>query len=416
MKWTSGLLLAVAVGCASSSSRTATSTLPRSTRAPLPDDLVAHLASRADRELAPLPTWPFRSTDGKTLGAVEAVQAPTIRANGDADALEVPLGEAGRLECRLHRGRIDSAGSVYTTFAALSQKFAARVLRLVDVAVEAGQPMLFSAFTWFTPNFAGQKEVGNLQVGVAVHPRHSLVCTHDAIGYAASFQRIFKGLVASLETSGGAPRRTDARFASVDVLKLGDKAIGYTETLVWSREGGGAVIERRGSAIVPRAPQLGSADTLQLLRTDAAGFIESGHYVDAENAEISVSIDLVRQDGGSDYRATGRREGQRVDAHFSTARGLDSDLRQVGLVRDLLQAPPGAQVEVEEYDASLGPTRPYRTVYSRKQGAPDVVVGTSSNGLTSWFRPDTAGWSVHQEIVSSGVTLVSERAWVHGVP
>jgi hypothetical protein len=407
LRWSFPLLFAVAA-CASAPLAPA-SPAPASPAASASQDVAALFAREAP---TPLAKASVVSTNGKTKGSIEAAAPPAVKAGEGVDIIDVPIGTTQPIQCVLHQQRLDGAALLFRVWKNLQPRFDVRPIRAIDVEVAGETPVLFSDLGLLTKD-AGPKNAAHLKLAVAVHPRHTLMCQHDEPGYSATFRRIVTGFVASLTTSEGADLRTDARFAEIQIVRIGDLRVGYSEHLLRNRKGGGSIVVSYTSLVVPRGTDLLAHDVVRMTAAGEDGKVLSQSSAKLENGEMTSDIQLTRDDGAGAYRYEGTVSGKPLSGTFPRGAGLASDVLQASLIQTKLLGGGVAQVEVDEYMAEANPTAPVHTVY-RKQG--DATVAAQTGPVTYTFVPDEHGWVRRAEIPMGPVSMVYERAWMHGSP
>jgi len=412
---------AAAVACATAPPKSASepataSDKPKSasetaTTPPAAPDKNTEISKLFDREIEPLSQVAVVSSNGKTKASVEAKAPPTVKAQGEEDSIEIPIGTASPIACELLQSRIDAASSVANLLSRLKAAFEIKPMKPIDVEMAGENPVLFSEYAYFVPGEGGKKNVGHVKLAVMVNPRHSLLCTHDEPGYAESFRRIVNGLSKSMVTSGEGDLRSEAKFAEVQIIKVGELRVGYSEVQVWNAEGGGFITKSYSSMVLPRGEDLFVADNLRRSKADAAGTLEEEVFVNVVNGEVATKVTVGRQ-APDKYKYEGTQSGKPISGEFATtASGLASDVRQAAIVRELAGKKSG-QVELDEYAPSANPVAPVHTVY--RKDADSKTISATSEKVKYSFLPDAAGWPSHAEIPMGPVSLRYDRAWTHG--
>jgi len=387
---------------------------PRPSAAPAPT-AQPDWAKLFERELEPLPRVAVVSSNGKTRAEVEAKGVPAVKAEGQADSIEIPLGTGEPIRCVLQHDRMDGASSIWRMWNAVKTQFETRPIRPIEVELAGENPVLFSEHAYFVQKPDGKKG-GHIKVAAVVNPRHSLLCNHDEPGYSVTFRRVVRELAASLATSEGSRQRTDARFSEIELVKVGDHAVGFSELLLWERkDGGGNVIEGYVILVLPREMDLQGSDVVRQVLTDPAGRVEEENSVTVENGEMTSQVHLTRAEGGKTYRFEGTKSTKPISGTFSTSDGLASEVMQATLIRGKLLGAKAAKVEVDEYLVDANPTGATHTVY-RLQGSTPPIVSAESGTVRYTFAPDENGWVRRAEVPMGSQAMVFERAWSHGAP
>jgi len=385
---------------------------PRTASAPAAaPDKSAEIAALFEREIGPLSQAPVVSSNGKTKASVEAKAPPTVKPAGEEDNIEIPIGTASPVVCELLQSRIDAAASMANLVSRLKGVAEVKPMKPIDVEMAGENPVLFGEYAYFMPGEGGKKNVGHAKIAVVVNPRHSLLCSHDEPGYSRSFRRIVDGIASSMVTSSGDDLRTDAKFAEVEIIKVGDLRVGFSEVQVWNAEGGGFITRTYSSMVFPRGEDLFAADQIRRSKADTSGTLEEENFVSVANGEVVTKVTVGRQ-AANKYKYEGTQSGKPVSGEFATASGLASEVRQASIVRELLGKKTG-QVEFDEYAASANPVAPVHTVY-RRESPDSTTISATSEKLRYSFAPDEGGWPRHAEIPMGPINLTYDRAWTHG--
>jgi hypothetical protein len=167
------------------------------------------------------------------------------------------------------------------------------------------------------------------------------------------------------------------------------------------------------SVVLPRGDDLHATDDVHKTFTDRAGTVTSEVSVNVVNGEVTNKLGLERQGTSNKYKYEGTLSGKPLSGEFETARGLASSLEQAALIRKGLLGPKVAEVEFDEYAASMNPSGPVHTVY-RKERADSPTISAKSKVISYTLVPDEAGWPKHIELPLGPVKMVFERAWTHG--
>jgi hypothetical protein len=416
----SALALAIALAAAApdptATSTTAPAPTPTSTATPNPantEKIRAELTKAMDRELSPLPARPFKTLAG-VEGTVEGAAAPTVKAEGDAEEVEVSLGTGQALSCTIFPVRLDAAAAVWRYAEQAKRSVTVTAATPVGAAVVAGSPVVFAILVYRVDGPKGPL-VGMAKLGVYAHDAHSLLCVHDELGYGKSFERIVKGLAGSLR-GGVDDARAGARFAEVELMRIGELAIGVSERVVWDREGGGHVVKQRASQLLPR----GGADLYALDSTseevvDAKDLLEQGVYSHAANGEIDAAMQLTRAQDGVTYRYEGEKDGKRLEGTFATKAGLSTDL---WFARRLQAKAPPAKPELrhEAYSLEASPVAALPVVYRLDPAAGPRRVRMELGPIQLGGELDADGLVRLAEIPVGSAKLTVERAWSRGTP
>src|SRR5690606_33023660 len=109
--------------------------------------------------------------------------------------------------------------------------------------------------------------------------------------------------------------------------RIGGMPVGYSERVVWDREGGGRISTTYGSQLLPRSVKdLVAVDTYTEESADATDLLEAGTYVHMTNGAIDTNMRIARGKDGKTFRYEGEKDGKRLAGSFKTKAGLSTDL------------------------------------------------------------------------------------------
>lgn len=320
-----------------------------------------------ERELPPLQARPFRTPAG-IEGAVEAAADPQVTAKEGVETIVISLGTEQPLTCTAVTKRLDAAAAVWRMVESAKANVTPMLVRPMDVAAIGGSPLVLALVVYQAQTAKGPM-AGQLKLGVYVHDGHSLLCVHDEPGYGNTFERVVKGLAASLK-GGGEDPRARARFAELSVVRVGGMAVGYAEHVLWDRKGGGKTSAQYGANLLPRGPaDLFAADSYSEEELDAKDLLEQGTYVHVTNADVDARIGLVREKDGKTFRYQGEKDGKPLEGKFKTRAGLSTDL---WFARRFARSAPAPKAEVrhEAYSYEANPVAALPIVYRADASAP----------------------------------------------
>lgn len=365
-----------------------------------------------ERELPKLEAHPFQ-TPGGISGAVEAAAAPEAVAGDGEDAIAIPIGTAAAISCSAHRERLDGAATLRNVVEGAKEKVTFVAFSLTDVVAVEGSALLLAVAVYQIPSEKGPL-VGLLKLGVFVHDAHSILCVHDEPGYRQTFDRIVKGLAASLR-GGGEDRRPGARYAELAVMRIGEVPVGFSEEVVREREGGGRAVEGYSSQLLPRGPaELVAFDGYSREEIDAKDLLESGSYVHATNGEVDTNLALSREKDRRTYAYEGQKGGKPLAGKLRTKAGLSTE--QWFARRLAGSAPVPAKPLVHEaYSHEASPTSALPVSYAAVPGKPRRVT-MKMGPMQVEGDLDASGYIEAGEIPIGPTKLVVRRIFSRGTP
>jgi hypothetical protein len=202
------------------------------------------LAARLAREASVTAAFPIKTADGVIHAEVLAAAPPTLD-DDPQPLIQIPIGTQTPISCLLLRKRIDGVTALYNRTRPSGPAVQIHEQHLASpTMVAGGRLVVFASSFYSTPG-----RPGLLKLAVLQHPNHSLVCEHDEVGYADTFERVVTSLAASLR-SGTPDPRAAARFLEFRVRlerrQQRTVPVGWVErTVLDLPEGGREVQEMR---------------------------------------------------------------------------------------------------------------------------------------------------------------------------
>lgn len=378
-----------------------------------PANVQEELKKAFARELPPLEVVRFETPSG-LKGAVEAKGAPAVQGGADAETVTIDLGTAQPLRCTIVRSRVDVAAFVQRYVNGVKDRVSILAIRPVAVAVAAQSPLLFAEIVYSADSPKG-KQLGHAQLGVHAHDARSVICEQDEPGYEKTFQRVVTGLASKLE-GGGEDARAGARYREIDVTRVGEMPVGFTEHVVWDRKGGGRVAKVWTSQLLPRSPtEIVAKDGYAEELYDAKDLLDLGSYASAEGGEISARMKVRRGKDGVSYGYDGEQQGKKLAGSFKTRAGLATDLWFARRFDKARGYGPKGEVRAQGYDLEANPAGPLEISYRKDpKRARGVAVSVGPIQLTGVVDDDGI---VSESVVPVGpATLIVHREYVQGTP
>lgn len=368
-----------------------------------------------ERELAkPLPAKAF-STPGGARGKVEAAgEVAIVPGEEGRELLTIPIGTDQAVGCSIIPERIDAGGSLHLLTQKVAEAVQLAAVRTTEVQVVEGSALLHFEVLYTKDSEKG-KLVGGLKVAILVHETHSLVCQHDELGYAKSFQRLVRGLAASLR-DGRDDGRTRARFAEVQVLQLGPVTVGFEERLIGEAEGGGRSQLSHSALVLPRTPsEYVAVDTVRREEVDAEGQLSKGIYVQVMNGQVETSVTVTRDPESKDFAYRGTKGGKEISGRFAAPGGLATELWFARRFDRKHGAGPQEPLKRPAYLFEADPTGPLEMTYRRDPARPGRVE-IEAGPLRLSGELDDAGLLTATDMPVGPAVMRSRRAWSRGSP
>jgi hypothetical protein len=360
------------------------------------------------REAEPLPETAVEAAGAFHASVPAALLAPPQR-DGDAWTLTLGIGSEVPVQCRIHDGDLELAGSIVRlSQQQLGGSDGTRIER-VDAGALAGS--LFVAIRWSYRTRAAFGQVHHLLASKAGHAIH---CVHDETGYAQSFRRVVEALVRSavFADAPGEPFYED--IATIDVK---GHPVGAAWTAYTREPDGNVSIETRGVKLVPMGPaQLRASDSLSrelsrpdgtLLRQTAAG---------TQNGEEEDRLDLDPDPAGG-WTVRGRFAGKPFHARIASDAPVRSTLGEALALRDAVAAhATGGSVRLWRWMPGADPAAftelSVRILDRRPDGSFDAAAMLGELEISSVV--DASGALLSQEADFGHVQSRSQRVFTRG--
>jgi hypothetical protein len=292
-----------------------------------------------------------------------------------------------------------------------------------DAGVSAGR--IFLAIDWryaFEAEEAGGSDAnanvesreGLFKVIASNIDGHSISCTHDALGYRASFRRVFAALIADVNFSdvvAPAPY-----YRKVELIELAGRRVGVRSINLRKDEAGDSEISIATSAVIPSDEQnLSSNDRYRLQYSTPDGAIINEFVAEAIDGKESLRLELApRVTGGWNVKGT-----QRGKALAATLPGaiLPSFLGQVlDLRRAIADRGVGADWRFESWMPTLDSSRliESRVRITEERENEQFSVVTKSGPLSLDGISDARGSMVRSEVEIGATRMVVRQVWESG--
>lgn len=378
-----------------------------------------NLQAQARRELAPLEKHKVTVLGGKYALEVEASAAPVVAPGAEQDSVTVPLGTQQPLTLVLHPVRIDVAGSIMGALAEVGGGLKVESVQVTDIVSVAGAPLVFVEAVYTADSPKG-KLVGQLKLGVARGLEASLICVHDELGYSETFERICRGAVEGLSEIGPASPGSAKKpsYRQLQLMRVANRAVGFEETTVRPRDGGGKQLSIDGVMLMPRsATELMAEDSYSIVESDKDGWVVSHSYVKGGAAQEPTTTVTMKRQKGSTFAFEGQVNGKEVKGTFQSKnkKGIASDFRIAQSVRDQLLKGKAKQLTFESYLPSLNPAGTVDLSLA-PQADRERGVRWSMGGMELSCTADARGWMERMEMPIGPATLSQARVFEQGEP
>jgi hypothetical protein len=270
------------------------------------------------REATLTESYEIAAEDRFFSATVSGSASPTVTPHEGFYQLTVPIDSAIPAECFVYQNALDSATTLRSLLTDLLADLPGSRLLKIDAGSFDQLPYLYQESLYRTE----QGAAGVLKGIVVPIGASTLACLHDEPGYSETFRRMVGGLAASLHTRESA--QESWKYQEIMVWRLRDMNVGYTVNRVRKVADGEIKSIAETALIVPRsADETMTHDGYDVTYEMENGQLVNGRYAEAENGDITLSINL-EQGAGGDYRVSGQFQGKEIDAP------LDSQADPVG--------------------------------------------------------------------------------------
>lgn len=382
---------------------------PPQQQAPQQFDLQAQVA----RELpAPLPKRPVMAPDGHFRTQVEAAGEVKVEPREGVTSVIIPLGTDSPVQCYVYREAVDAGARVNAVVQAVAKELQLKLVRPMDLQVVRGAPAMF-----FEVVYTAQTEAGTAagQVKMMMHADNAapVLCMHDELGYAKSFQRVATDFARSLET---AEPPTAPRFNDVQAVRINDIPVGFEWRALYDADEGATMTETITAMFMPRsATDLLVQDTTVRELTDKGGQLQRLQYAKLENGEPQLQVGLTREKKG--YAYEGEQDGKPLKGTFAAPKGglLTETTSAPRVKKDLLEGTQ-KQLTFHHYSPGVNPAGPIPVVYAKVEGGAPRAVNITFSQMTLQAVLDANGFLEKGTLPLGGATMVQQRLEASGTP
>lgn len=419
MRLRTTLLLGLLTGCATTASSTQKEApAPESASAPAGTGSAPgssapgeDLKTLAARELPPLTRQQVSAPDGSFTAEIEAAAEPTFQEQEGVLVLSVPLGTRSPMTCFVYAEPLDAGGAIYRLMQMAGQRTELQSVRTTDVRLIGDSPAVYAEALYLVDTPKG-KAAGQAKMMVHTNDQVPLVCTHDELGYAETFQRMTRGLAASIKSSAEPPRA--ARYSEFNVLSVRGHPVGFEKRTLHDASGGSRLTEVETSLFFPRsARELTVQDIVSTELADKDGKLVARDYARATNGELDIQMSL-EQVRGREYRYEGKHHGKEVSGTFTAPEELVSELGAARAVREQLLPGKKKELTIHIYSPSANPAGSIAQVLRKESGEREVSV--EMGPLEVKLTVDAQGLAQKVVVPMGELELVQERVSTSGTP
>jgi hypothetical protein len=260
------------------------------------------------KESEPLAPQPVQAADFKA--SIESAYAVEVIAKQGFTQINGQLGE-GWLSCAVYPGEQPILDMLaYPASAVLTENRG-----WLDVH---GDQIEGVAYVLARARHDDGHQVGDLKVGAAVLPGVSVVCAHDAPGLYASFERVLRGFIASLELAEPPKQPAPSERSIVRVQNPG-RFVELKRMFTYEEPGETRYRRVFTSLRIDDGGALTSTDET-IVTHFAHGTLQAGEYTQATNGQSAFELHLKRE--GATFKVSGVLQGQPITGEFPALAGF----------------------------------------------------------------------------------------------
>lgn len=310
------------------------------------------LAKALAREGEPQPEVALAGVEDSFKARVPAKVVALPLAHGETQYVTFDIGAPTAMECWIYDGEKDPAQSLRglseETFKALAARqgtIETKVIQQIDAGAVGSSPFLAVDWIYRVRDKEGAK-AGQVKHVIAAKDDRSIHCLHAELGYAATFRRVFFGLVESIEFAERGPA---PYYVEISTASVGDRRVGYIRFAFFRDEDGDTRIVDQTSMLLPvDAQTLASRDSYRVQFSDAEGGLLNELAVDAEQGEVVTRLALDPLDNGG-WKVSGTLQAKPFEAALP-ATELKSELGDRLAFRELARtAAPGSSLKYMDW-------------------------------------------------------------------
>lgn len=360
-------------------------------------------------EQAQQPVHLIGTPDGKLKARIEATTTPTVTVEDGLIIITAPNGP-GDIQCFASPARKDSA-EVLRLMAEGTLGKAAPDHRWVEVHGDqaGGWPYIIARAHYFVQTPQG-KLAGDFKIASSARGETTVACLYDAPGHYASFERVLRGLLETLDT---AENRELAKPQRAEITRTRLEGRMVSLSLNETRKDGKGEVFESFDAMLTLGPEgtLASSDSAKT-ETFRKGRLERATYAQSKHGEMDYSLELTSKKDA--YSITGTLQDKPFTAEFTVPGGLPDAERgdQAACVVHRGKKPSS---EILGYVPDADPSAPTPMHFEKSPDPANhlrVSLG-KQQGLIMDVRVD-ADCAMEKGIMRAGeVAIEIERLWIN---
>jgi len=178
---------------------------------------------------------------------------------------------------------------------------------------------------------------------------HPVVCTHDAPGYAKSFQRVSTEFAKSFQFKSEELTPSRGEFWT---MTFDGMPVGFSRDTTYTLDDGKVRRLTLGARFLPTAPgEMSFEDEAEIVTSDTEGALVSGKYLLIQNGQLKHDIDVARTKTGYDY--SGTVDNKKVTGSFGSKQAIKAPHATERKFKALARGGKQAKFEQWEYEPSV---------------------------------------------------------------
>jgi hypothetical protein len=282
------------------------------------------------REQAPQSVHLIGTPDGAVKARIEATTTPTVSIEEGFVAITAPNGP-GEIQCFAYPERKDTADVLRILIDGTLVKGAPNH-RWVDVHGDqvAGWPYVVARAHYLVDSPNG-KMAGDFKVAASARGEATVACLYDAPGHYASFERVVRSLLESLDT---AQNRELAKPLEAEITRtrLPGRMVSLSLDETHKKDGAEVVVNYDMTFTIGPEGKLDTNDDAST-ETFRKGRLESGTYAQSKLGQLEFALELTSKKDL--YSVKGTLQDKPFNTEFSVAGGLPDGTRGDALVCDV---------------------------------------------------------------------------------
>ena len=268
------------------------------------------------REATLTESYTVTAADRFFSATVSSSASPAVTPHEGFYQISIPIDAEIPAECFVYKNALDSATTLRSLLNGMLDNFSRTRILKIDAGTFEQLPYLYQESQYLTE----QRAVGVLKGIVVPLDSSTLACIHDEPGYSETFRQMVGSLAGSLHISDS--ERGSWKYQEILVWQLRDLNVGFTVNRVGRDSDGDIKSIVETAIIIPRkSDETMTHDGYDVTYEKENGELINGRYLEAENGDITLSINLEKTERGS-YRVSGQFQGKAIDSQLNSATDL----------------------------------------------------------------------------------------------